>query len=160
MLTLAIIGYLSISFAITYLFFRYINKKSRSPKKALFSITFCSTLIFGLLCLAISGPYLDTGIKEQRDKVQAANTALSAENQKLKAEQSKLKKEISHLQSEITAFEGQITALETEKGEIAANKTSLDQQVSDLTTANTNLENQVQKLQEKLTNISALTAAN
>ncbi len=160
MFILAIIGYFSISFAITYLFFRYMNKKSRNSKKPLFNMTFYFTLIFGLLCLAISGPYLDTGIKEQRDKVQAANTALTAENKKLKTEQSKLKKEISHLQSEITAFEGQLTALENEKGEIAANKNNLDQQVSDLTTANTNLESQVQKLQEKLTNISELTAAN
>ena len=104
MFTLAIIGYLSISFSITYLFFRYINKKSRNPKKALFSTTFCSALIFGLLCLAISGPYLDTGIKEQRDKVQEVNSTLTAENQKLKAEQSKLKREISTLHSEINSL--------------------------------------------------------
>lgn len=160
MFTLAIIGYLSISFSITYLFFRYITKKSRNQKKALLNTTFCAALIFGLLCLAISGPYLDTGIKEQRDRVQAANSALTAENQKLQAEQSKLKKEISTLHSEITAFESQIAALENEKNEIAENKNSLDQQVSNLTTANSNLEGQVQKLQEKLTNISALTATN
>ncbi|MBB6446767.1 coiled-coil domain-containing protein [Bacillus benzoevorans] len=159
MFILAIIGYFSISFSITYLFFRYISKK-RHPKKALFNMTFNFTLIFGLLCLAISGPYLDTGIKEQRDKVQAVNTALTAENKKLEEEQTKLKEEISQLKSAVTANETQIKTLNNEKSDIAANKNSLDQQVSELTTVNTNLENQVQDLKEKLSNISALTAAN
>lgn len=160
MLILAIIGYFYISFSITYLSFRYITKKSRHTKKTLFNMTFYFTLIFGLLCLAVSGPYLDTGLKEQLAKARAANTALTAENKKLDAEQKKLKKEISTLKSTVTANETQIKTLKSEKGEIAANKNSLDQQVSDLTTANTNLENQVQELKEKLSNISALTAAN
>lgn len=157
MFTVAVIGYLSISFAITYLFFRFISK-SRHPHKTLFSYTFCSTLVFGLLCLAISGPYLDTGIQEKLDRALAANTTLSSENKELKAEETKLKKDITNLKSEVAAHKAKIKALENDNKEMTSNETSLNDQLNELTANNATLQTEVQDLKEKLSNISALTS--
>ena len=166
-----VLGFLTIVFAIVYLFIHFI-KKIKNKERSLSKKIFYPTLIGGFALLII-GLSMEDGTQELLGEAQEQNKTLTSEIQVLKSDKTKLEDTILELESEhkekttqleadlkeasseVTKHEQTIASLENQDSKID----SLNQEISEVTSTNEELQNQVNSLESDLASAESAAVA-